>query len=80
MFQSILLPTVDDQRRKVIYQLINREQNFVTAMQYGMDRFVIPLRERKDLVSPNDHRTLFQNIDEVNDKLISNILITGIKF
>lgn len=35
-------------------------------MQYGMDRFVIPLRERKDLVSPNDHRTLFQNIDEVS--------------
>jgi len=30
-----------------------------------VDRFVQPLVERKDLISPNDHRTLFQNIDEL---------------
>lgn len=63
--QSILLPTIDDQRRKIIYQLINREQNLVIALQYGIDRFVVPMKERKDLISPNDHRTLFQNIDEL---------------
>lgn len=30
-----------------------------------MQRFAIPLQERRDLISPNDHRTLFQNIDEL---------------
>jgi len=30
-----------------------------------MERFTTPLRERKDLISQNDHRTLFQNIDEL---------------
>lgn len=34
-------------------------------MTFGLDRFVMPLRERKDVISQNDHRTLFQNIDEL---------------
>lgn len=34
-------------------------------MNFGVDRFVAQLRERKDLISTNDHRTLFQNIDEL---------------
>lgn len=34
-------------------------------MNFGVDRFVTQLRERKDLISTNDHRTLFQNIDEL---------------
>lgn len=34
-------------------------------MTFGLDRFVVPMRERKDMISPNDHRTLFQNIDEL---------------
>lgn len=35
-------------------------------MTFGLDRFVLPMRERKDMISQNDHRTLFQNIDELN--------------
>lgn len=64
-YQSILLTSTEDAPRKYLYQLINREQHFVTALQYGMQRFVSPLQERRDLISPTDHRTLFQNIEEI---------------
>lgn len=30
-----------------------------------MQRFVSPLQERIDLISPSDHRTLFQNLEEI---------------
>uniref|UniRef100_A0A182FLQ3 Uncharacterized protein n=1 Tax=Anopheles albimanus TaxID=7167 RepID=A0A182FLQ3_ANOAL len=55
-----------DHRRKFLYQLINREQHFINAINFGIERFVNPLRERKDLISSNDHKTLFQNIDELS--------------
>lgn len=61
--QSIV--PVTDNRRRFLLQLISREQNFTAALHFGVDRFVQPLGERKDLISPNDHRTLFQNIDEL---------------
>ncbi|XP_055595620.1 uncharacterized protein LOC129746143 isoform X2 [Uranotaenia lowii] len=64
--ESILQQLPDDHRRKFLYQLISREQHFVTAINFGIDRFVNPLRDRKDLISPNDHKTLFQNIDELS--------------
>jgi hypothetical protein len=48
-------------------------------MTFGLERFVIPLKERKDMISQNDHRTLFQNIDELHqisedilDQLLQN--------
>lgn len=52
-------------RKRYLIQLINREQHFISAMNFGVDRFVTPMRERKDLISTNDHRTLFQNIEEL---------------
>ncbi|XP_058054825.1 uncharacterized protein LOC131206324 [Anopheles bellator] len=55
-----------DHRRKFLYQLISREQHFINAINFGIERFVNPLRERKDLISSNDHKTLFQNIDELS--------------
>lgn len=30
-----------------------------------MQRFVAPLQERSDLISQSDHRTLFQNLEEI---------------
>lgn len=30
-----------------------------------MQRFVLSLQERSDLISAGDHRTLFQNIEEI---------------
>lgn len=61
----MLVTSLEDAPRKFLYQLINREQHFVTALQYGMERFVTALQERRDLISPTDHRTLFQNIEEI---------------
>lgn len=55
----------EDQSRRYLYQLINREQHFVSALQFGMQRFVLSLQERADLISAGDHRTLFQNIEEI---------------
>lgn len=37
----------------------------MTALQFGIERFVNPLKGRTDLISANDHKVLFQNIDEV---------------
>lgn len=34
-------------------------------MNFGVERFVTQLKERKDIISTNDHRTLFQNVDEL---------------
>lgn len=61
----MLTSSIEDAPRKYLYQLINREQHFITALQYGIQRFVAPLQERRDLISPTDQRTLFQNIEEI---------------
>uniref|UniRef100_A0A1A9VWN3 DH domain-containing protein n=1 Tax=Glossina austeni TaxID=7395 RepID=A0A1A9VWN3_GLOAU len=63
--QASSIAPISDNRRKFLLQLISREQNFMSALHFGMQRFVQPLQERKDLITPNDHRTLFQNIDEL---------------
>lgn len=63
--QSIAPNTLDDVPRRFLYQLINSEQHFVNAIQYGIQRFVAPLLERTDLISQSDHRTLFQNLEEI---------------
>ncbi|XP_037900483.1 uncharacterized protein LOC119644786 isoform X4 [Glossina fuscipes] len=64
-FSKESIAPISDNRRKFLLQLISREQNFMSALHFGMQRFVQPLQERKDLITPNDHRTLFQNIDEL---------------
>lgn len=56
---------IEDAPRRILYQLINREQHFVTALQYGTQRFTAALLERTDLISNSDHKTLFQNIEEI---------------
>ncbi|CAO1418624.1 unnamed protein product [Diamesa tonsa] len=57
--------TPDSLRKRYLIQLINREQHFVSAINFGVERFVLQMKERKDLISANDHRTLYQNIDEL---------------
>ncbi|XP_034481903.1 serine-rich adhesin for platelets [Drosophila innubila] len=64
-FSKESIVPITDNRRRFLLQLISREQNFTAALHFGIQRFVQPLVERKDLISPNDHRTLFQNIDEL---------------
>ncbi|XP_023175259.2 uncharacterized protein LOC111602435 [Drosophila hydei] len=64
-FSKESIVPITDNRRRFLLQLISREQNFTAALHFGVQRFVQPLQDRKDLISPNDHRTLFQNIDEL---------------
>uniref|UniRef100_A0A1I8NSQ2 Uncharacterized protein n=1 Tax=Stomoxys calcitrans TaxID=35570 RepID=A0A1I8NSQ2_STOCA len=64
-FSKESISPITDNRRRFLLQLISREQNFMSALHFGMQRFVQPLQERKDLITPNDHRTLFQNMDEL---------------
>ncbi|XP_055902055.1 uncharacterized protein LOC129938474 isoform X2 [Eupeodes corollae] len=64
-FSKESIAPITDNRHRFLLQLISREQNFVSAILFGLQRFVQPLVERTDLISPNDHRTLFQNIDEL---------------
>lgn len=61
----MVVTNTEDSPLKFLYQLINREQHFVTAIQYGIQRFAAPLLERRDVISQTDHRTLFQNIEEI---------------
>lgn len=63
--ESISHQPIEEPSRRYLYQLINREQHFVSALQFGMQRFTMALQERVDLISANDHRTLFQNIEEI---------------
>lgn len=37
-----------------------------------MERFVIPIQDKFELISPADHKTLFQNIDEVSKTIDTN--------
>lgn len=47
-----------------------------------MQRFVSPLQERRDLISPTDHRTLFQNIEEIlrlAEDILEQIMIDNLE-
>lgn len=55
----------EDARRKAMYQLISKEQQYVTGLQFAVTRFVSALAERKDLITAREHKLLFQNSEEV---------------
>ncbi|CAG9861476.1 unnamed protein product [Phyllotreta striolata] len=55
----------EENRRKAIYQLISKEQQYATGLQFAITRFVSSLAERKDLITPAEHRMLFQNSEEL---------------
>lgn len=57
-----------------MFQLITVEQQYATGLQFAITRFVSALAERKDLVTASEHRTLFQNSEEVSirDKKCTN--------
>lgn len=55
----------EENRKKAMYQLISKEQQYATGFQFAMTRFVSALAERKDLITPLEHRILFQNCEEV---------------
>ncbi|CAB3259248.1 unnamed protein product [Arctia plantaginis] len=54
-----------DGRKRALLAVVAREQHYATCVQFGLVRFVSPLAERADLIAPNDHQLLFQNIEEI---------------
>ncbi|KAK4881061.1 hypothetical protein RN001_004380, partial [Aquatica leii] len=56
----------DDARKRAMYQLLAKEQHYAAGLQFAITRFVSALAERKDLISPIDHRLLFQNSEEIH--------------
>lgn len=56
----------EENRRKAIYQLISKEQQYATGLQYAVTRFVSALKERKDLITNAEHKILFQNSEDVS--------------
>jgi len=55
----------EEARRRAVYQLLCKEQQYSTCLQFGISRFLVPLSERRDLLNANEHYTLFQNAEEV---------------
>lgn len=51
-----------------MYQLISKEQTYSTALQFGVTRFVSALAERKDLLTAQEHKQLFQNVEDVSSE------------
>jgi len=62
--------SAEEGRKRAIYQLLQRLSQFALAMRFGVDRFIVPLADRKDLLSSTDHFTLFQNSEEVCKSLL----------
>ncbi|GJQ85861.1 PsGEF [Trypoxylus dichotomus] len=55
----------EDARKKAMYQLISKEQQYATGLQFAVTRFVSSLAERKDLITAKEHKLLFQNSEEL---------------
>ncbi|KAK9730820.1 PDZ domain [Popillia japonica] len=55
----------EDAKKKAMYQLINKEQQYATGLQFAVTRFVSSLAERKDLITAREHKLLFQNSEEL---------------
>lgn len=52
---------------RALHALILREQHYAQSMQFGVERFVLPLAGRTDILTPQEHKLLFQNCEEVSD-------------
>lgn len=48
-----------------VRKLINYEEDFVYQLQLGARLFLKPLRQKQLLLSTDEHRGLFQNIETV---------------
>ncbi|CAH0553429.1 unnamed protein product [Brassicogethes aeneus] len=55
----------EENKRKAMFQLISKEQTYATSMQYAVTRFVSALNERREILTPQEHRHLFQNVEEI---------------
>ncbi|CAH1400911.1 unnamed protein product, partial [Nezara viridula] len=55
----------EETRKKSVYQLLGKEQQYALCMQFGIARFLVPLSERRDVMSQTEHGVLFQNAQEL---------------
>ncbi|KAK6620855.1 hypothetical protein RUM43_011151 [Polyplax serrata] len=55
----------EESRKKAVYQLLNKEQNYAMNLQFGINRFLVPLTEKREFLNPAQHHVLFQNIEEI---------------
>ncbi|KAK4311819.1 hypothetical protein Pmani_016711 [Petrolisthes manimaculis] len=60
-------------RQAAVYALINCEQAFSNACRFGIERYLIPLKFRTDLLTQTEHEDLFNNMDQLVD--LSELLI-----
>lgn len=58
-------------RQNYVYQLLRKEQQYALCLQFGISRFLLPLAERRDVMRPNEHQILFQNVQEVNIQILT---------
>nr|XP_015840738.1 PREDICTED: uncharacterized protein LOC663795 isoform X2 [Tribolium castaneum] len=67
----------EENRTKAMYQLIHKEQQYATGLQFAVTRFVSALAERRDLITPSEHKILFQNSEEilrVTEDILDNLV------
>ncbi|XP_050702250.1 uncharacterized protein LOC126988248 isoform X2 [Eriocheir sinensis] len=59
--------TTAEDRQSLVFQAINSEQAFSNACRFGVERYLIPLTFRGDLITSTQHQTLFGNMDQLMD-------------
>ncbi|RZB39848.1 uncharacterized protein BDFB_004581, partial [Asbolus verrucosus] len=67
----------EENRRKAMYQLISKEQQYATGLQFALTRFVSALAERRDLITAPEHKILFQNSEEIlriTEDILDNLI------
>ncbi|XP_069173026.1 uncharacterized protein [Procambarus clarkii] len=61
-------------RQHTIYSLINCEQAFSNSCRFGLERYLIPLKFRSDLVTQTQHDVLFNNLDQKEEQWSHQLL------
>ncbi|XP_047480621.1 uncharacterized protein LOC125033282 [Penaeus chinensis] len=54
-------------RQDLVYALINCEQAFSHTCRFGLERYLIPLKFRSDLITQRQHDLLFNNMEQLVD-------------
>lgn len=58
--------SIDSQRsNKALNTLLQCERQFVEALNFGFSRYIVALKNRKDLLSSKDHELLFKSIEGI---------------
>ena len=72
------LTNQEQERQHSISQLVGQQEQFVAQMNFGLQYYLHPLGEA--VLSPADHKTLFQNIEQVKAGFTKKIYIAKLFF